>query len=372
MVCCRILTSRTQAWSLALAVAVGVLWTAAAPDAAQARKELLTTEEKELVGHVERVRLETLLLTSQGPVEADALAQIAAARLGQLGYSVVSDGHAPADATVKIKCEETKTWEGPERSGGDADSLDPAARLWKGPACQISYRIGTQTSDWRHEVRPPKSSAEVGSRKSGEPGSGSRAFSTLIEQLRHDDFPYLLAAEWRHLGRLLATLDGPGIEKANKVRLIGLIGSTQSDHAIPRLTTLLHDSDPDIAGAAATALGAVGNAGCIPPLLSLMASQHPSRRRAAAVGLGRLAPLYPNSEIVPAMLNALPGEPVETQIVMVRSLGKTTDRRILEPLRNLHRSVLKRRPSEMTPELNELKAALGIALDQFDGTHTEE
>jgi hypothetical protein len=363
---------RTQAWSLALGVAAGTSWIGAAPDTAQARKELLTTEEKELVGKVERLHLETLLLTSQGPAEAKALTHIAATRLEQLGYVVLSDGHTPADATVKIKCEEMKTWEGPERSGGDADSLDSAARLWKGPACQISYRIGAKTSDWRHEVRPLKNSGQNSSKKSVDTRSGSEALTALLEQLRHDDFPYLLATEWRHLNRLLVAIESPGIDKSQKVRLIGLIGSTQSEHAIPRLTTLLYDSDQDIAGAAATALGTVGTADCIAPLLSLMASDRPNQRRAAIIGLGRLAPLYPNTEIVPAMLKALPGEPVETQNLIVRSLGKTTDRRILEPLRSLHRSVLKPPPSELTPELHELKATLGIALDQFDGTHTEE
>lgn len=363
---------RPRMWSLALAVTLGALWMGTTPDSVQARKELLTTEEKEMVGRVERIHLETLLLTSRGPAEAEILNQVAATRLEQLGYSVIFDRHAPADAGVKIKCEEMKTWEGPERSGGDADSLDPAARLWKGPACQISYRIGTQSTDWRHEVRPRKNSGQAASQKAGEFGSSAEAVSALIEQLRQDDFPYLLATEWRHVNRLVAALDRPGIDKRNKARLIGLIGSTQSERAIPHLTTLLNDSDPDIAGAAATALGTVGNAGCIAPLLSLMASDRPNQRRAAAIGLGRLAPLYPNSEIVPTMLKALPAEPVETQILMVRSLGKTTDRRILEPLRSLHRSVLKRRPSEMTPELTELKATLGIALDQFDGTHTEE
>lgn len=333
---------------------------------------MLTAEEKALLGRVERVHLETLVLTSRGPAETPPLTRTAAARLEQLGYVIVVDGNAPSDVTVKIKCEESKTWEGTGQSGGDADSVDAAARLWKGPACQISYRIGTQNTDWRHEVRAAKTSGQNSSKKSGDADSGNAAISALLDQLRHDDFPYLLAAEWGQLNRLLTSLESPGIDKSKKLRLIGLIGSMQSEHAVPRLTTLLKDSDPDVAGAAATALGTVGEAVCIPPLLSLMASDRPNQRHAAAIGLGRLAPLYPNSEIVPTMLKALPREPVPTQILIVRALGKTTDRRILEPLRTLHRSVLKRPPGEMTPELTELKTTLGIALDQFDGTHTEE
>ena len=98
----------------------------------------------------------------------------------------------------------------------------------------------------------------------------------------------------------------------------------------------------------------------------------PNLQRAAAVGLGRLAPLHPASEIVPAFIAALPGESVPNQIILVRALGKTTDRQVLEPLKALHRSVLKQVRSDSSSELKELLASLGIALDGFDGVHTEE
>ncbi len=342
------------------------------PDIVEARKELLSQDEKDQLRKVERIHLELLTLTGKGPVDGAAVQRAASERLASLGYRIEDDRAQPADLTVKIKCEELKTWEGTGRSGGDADMVDAAARLWKGPACQITYRSGQRTADWRHEVRTPFANPLEAAKKAGQSDSGIFAIGALAERIKTDDFPFLLAADLGHVDRLVSALERPDLTKAQKVTVIGLIGGTQSAEAIPRVTALTKDTDPDVAAAAATALGTIGDAGCIPPLLTLMSSDKPDQRRMAAVGLGRLAPLYPNSEIVPTLLKALPSEPVPTQILVVRALGKTTDRRILEPLRALHRSVLKRPPGEITPELAELKSTLGIALDQFDGTHTEE
>lgn len=354
-------------------VAVGLsLSMLMAEDVSYARKELLTQEEKERLHQIERVQLDSLILTSKGSSDTAPLTAAATARLTQLGYRVISESGQPADATVKIKCEERKTWEGTGHSGGDADMVDAAARLWKGPACQISYRIDGHVSDWRHEIRASFSDPQEAAKKAGTPDAGAYAIATLIEQVGTDDFPFLLAAEWGQQARLVTALNSADRTPQQKVTIIGLIGNTQSVETIPTLTVALKGPDPAVAGAAAMALGTIGHEDAIPPLLSLFASSRPEQRRIAAIGLGRLAPLYPNSAIVPTLLAALPNEPVPTQILIVRSLGKTTDRRIIEPLRALHRSVLKRSPEQMTPELKELKSTLGIALDQFDGTHTEE
>jgi len=72
------------------------------------------------------------------------------------------------------------------------------------------------------------------------------------------------------------------------------------------------------------------------------------------------------------LIAQLPKEPVATQTEIVRALGKTADRRILEPLRALNRSVQDKTRADSSAELHELTRALGQSLDQFDGTHTEE
>jgi len=365
------ITSTGRAWGWAILLVGGVLiWSP--PDIGQARKELLTQEERDQQSRAERIHLDTLALTSHGPVDTTGLANAAAARLAQLGYRTIADPAQPHDVTVKIKCEELKTWEGTGHSGGDADMVDAAARLWKGPACQISYRFGTRWADWRHEVRTEFVNPQETARKAGESDAGAYAIAKLSERLQTDPFPFLLAAEWRQSSRLITTLDAAGTTAPQKQMVVGLLGSMLAVDAIPRLTSALMDPDPAVAQAAASALGTIGHEDSIPPLLNLFKSGTADQHRAAALGLGRLAPLHPNSDIVPTFLAALPNEPVPMQTILVRALGKTTDRRVLEPLRTLHRSVLKQARSDSTPELKELLTALGIALDGFDGTHTEE
>jgi hypothetical protein len=356
-----------------ISIVLGALLLGIAPDMGYARKELLTAEEKEQLRRAGRIHLDALALTTRGAVDPAPLTATVATRLEQLGYRVTDTAGQPADVTVKIKCEEVKTWEGPGLTGGDADMVDAAARVWKGPACQIAYLMGARRSDWRHEIRTDFASAQAAARQAGQADSGAYAIAALIEQLRRDDFPFLLAAEWEQPARLVAALDATGTTGPQKIVLIGLIGTMQAVDTIPRLTVALNDPDPAVAEAAATALGTIGHEDGIPALLSLFKSGTPEQRRAAAIGLGRLAPVHPNSEIVPTFLAALPREPVPIQIIMVSALGKTTDRRILGPLRALYRSVLKRAPEELSPELKELKTTLGIALDQFDdGTHVDE
>jgi hypothetical protein len=339
-------------------------------DIAHARKELLTAEEKDLLHRAEQIHLETLALSSHGPLDAGSITKTVSMRFERLGYRIVTDDGQPHEVTVKVKCEELKTWEGTGRSGGDADMVDAAARLWKGPACQLTYRFGTRWADWRHEVRTPFSDPQDAARQAGQTDAGAYAIAALTRQLQTDPFPFLLAADWGQSSRLIKALDESGATVTQKQTVIGLLGQMIAVDAIPRLTALLKDPDPAVVQSAATALGTIGHEDGIPalPLQHGHARPAPRRRR----WMGRLAPLHPNSDIVPTLISALPNEPLQTQIVLVRALGKTTDRRVLLPLRTLHRSVLKQARSDSSPETKELLAALGIALDGFDGVHTEE
>ena len=342
------------------------------PDITQARKELLTAEEKDLLHRAEQIHLETLALSSQGPLEAGGITKAVATRFERLGYRIVTDGSQPHEVTVKVKCEELKTWEGTGRSGGDADMMDAAVRLWKGPACQLTYRFGTRWADWRHEVRTAFSNPQDAARQAGQADAGVYAITKLIEQLQLDPFPFLLAAEWGQSSRLVQALDANSTTPPQKQVVIGLLGDMLAVDAIPRLTAALRDSDQAIVQSAATALGTIGHENGIPALLALFKTGSPDQHRAAAAGLGRLAPLHPNSGIVPTLIAALPAESVPNQIIIVRALGKTTDRQVLGPLKALHRSVLKQARSDSSAETKELLASLGIALDGFDGVHTEE
>jgi hypothetical protein len=341
------------------------------PDMAHARKELLTAEEKDLLHRAEQIHLETLALSSHGPLDAGNITKVISTRFERLGYRIVTDNGRPHEVTVKVKCEELKTWEGTGRSGGDADMVDAAVRLWKGPACQLSYRFGARWADWRHEIRTPFSNPQEAARQAGQTDAGAYAIAALTQQLQTDPFPFLLAADWGQSARLIKALDESGATVTQKQAVIGLLGQMLAVDAIPRLTTSLKDPDPAVVQSASTALGTIGHEDCIPALLALFKTGTPDQHRAAA-GLGRLAPLHPHSDIVPTFIAALPNEPLQTQIILVRALGKTTDRRVLTPLRTLHRSVLKQARSDSSPETKELLASLGIALDGFDGVHTEE
>ena len=345
---------------------------AGVPDMTHARKELLTAEEKDLLHHAEQIHIEALALTSHGPLDASGVTRAVAAQLERLGYRIVADGAQPHDVTIKVKCKELKTWEGTGRSGGDADMVDAAARLWKGPACQLSYRFGTRWADWRHEVRTPFTNPQEAARQAGQTDASAYAIATLIQQLQTDSFPFLLAADWGQSARLIKALDESGATITQKQTVVGLLGQMIAVDAIPRLTASLKDPDPAVVQSAATALGTIGHEECIPALLALFNTGAPDQHRAAAVGLGRLAPLHPNSGIVPTLIAALPSESVPNQIIIVRALGKTTDRQVLPPLKTLHRSILKQARSDSSPETKELLASLGIALDGFDGVHTEE
>jgi hypothetical protein len=345
----------------------GVL--SAITDVADAHREIFTAEERAQLKAADVIHLDALALTNRGAADAQGIRETAAAGLRSLGYTIVRDANEPHDVTVKIKCEEHKTWEGPVVSGGDADRLGAAARLWKGPACQITYRVGNQSSDWRHEVRDD---AAIQAADPDHATPAGTVLAGLTARLAEDPFPFLLAGAWDQSGRLLAVLDDARLPPVHRTTVITLLGNMSAVDAIPALTRALKDPDPAIAQSAAHALGAIGDAACIPLLLDQLAQENQQTRLAAIKGLGRLAALHPNSPVVPALLMQLPKEPVSLQIEIVRALGTTTDRRILGPLRTLNRSVQDRTRSDSGPELKELRRVLGQSLDQFDGVHTDE
>jgi hypothetical protein len=339
---------------------------------ALAHRELFTPEEKEQLKAAERIQLETLALTDRGAVDAAGIAATVASRLKTLGYSVVDDPAQPHDVTVKVKCEERKVWEGTVTTGGDADQPDAASRLWKGPACQITYRLDTRRSDWRHEVRGEPAETAAADNSADQAQTGVRAMAHLTARLADDPFPLLLAGAWGQTSRLTRMLDDPALPQTQKPTIITLLGNMFAVEAIPSLSRKLNEKDPAVVQSAAVALGTIGHQDCIPLLLEQLKQDNPAPRLAAIKGLGRLAPLHPTSDIVPALLAQLPRETLTAQIEIVRALGKTTDRRVLDPLRALNRSVQENTRSDSNPEWKELKRALGQSLDQFDGTHTEE
>ena len=118
-----------------------------------AYRDHFTMEQKALLGKIQTVRIEAIALADKGAVDAAPIAELVARRMGELGYTIVREADKPHDAVVKVKCEQRKTWEGTTSAGGDADLPDAPSRLWKGPACQLTYLLGDMKVKWQREVR---------------------------------------------------------------------------------------------------------------------------------------------------------------------------------------------------------------------------
>src|SRR6185503_1399617 len=91
---------------------------------AEAYRDYLTAEQKAQLEKIQTVLVEAIALTDKGTADAAPLTEVAARRMGELGYTIVGEANKPHDATLKLKCEQRKTWEGTTPSGGDADLPD--------------------------------------------------------------------------------------------------------------------------------------------------------------------------------------------------------------------------------------------------------
>jgi hypothetical protein len=138
-----------------------------------AYRDYFTTGQKALLEKIHTLRIEAIALADQGVLDATPLTELVARRMGELGFTVIREAGKPHDAVLKVKCEERKTWEGTTSAGGDADLPDAPSRLWKGPACQMTYRLGDMKVHWQKEVRTEFEDAgqAAQSAKAGDPGA---------------------------------------------------------------------------------------------------------------------------------------------------------------------------------------------------------
>ena len=172
-----------------------------------AYRDYFTTEQKALLAKIQTVRIEAIALADQGAVDAAPIDELVVRRMGELGYTIVQEADKPHDAVVKVKCEQRKTWEGTTSAGGDADLPDAPSRLWKGPACQMTYRLGDMKVKWQKEVRTEFEDAAQAAQSANAGDPGAYAMGKLRDMLETYEFPLLLAAEWGQSARLLKLLD---------------------------------------------------------------------------------------------------------------------------------------------------------------------
>lgn len=330
-----------------------------------AYRDYFTPEQKALLEKIQTLRIEAIALTDKGVVDAAPIAELVARRMDELGYKVVGDAGSPHDVVIKVKCEQRKIWEGTTAAGGDADLPDAPSRLWKGPACQLTYLLGTMKINWRKEVRTDFEDAGQAALSANAGDPGVYAMGKLRHVLETYEFPLLLAAEWGQPERLLKLLDQSDTPQARRIKIISLLGEMQADEALPKLKEALKDRD-----LAKQAIGAMGNLGKegIPLLVDIMnTSPQPGLQAAAAKGLGQLGGMHGDASVVPPLLVKLQDPKTDWSVLteVAWALGKIPDKRSIQPLYDLDKKLQALRDPENLP-LKKLKEAVFWAIKQCD------
>src|ERR1044072_4107662 len=353
-------TMRVALWLSTLIFSFVIL----SPFPSWAYRDYFTAEQKALLDKIQTVRIEAIALADKGEIDATPIAELVAHRMGELGFTVAREAGRPHDAVVKIKCEQRKTWEGTTSAGGDADLPDAPSRLWKGPACQLTYLLGETRIKWQKEDRTDFEDAAAAalSANAGEPGV--YAVGKLREKLEQYDFPVLLAAEWGHPERLLKLLDAADTPQVRKIKIISLLGEMQADEALPTLKAALKDKN--LSKEAAVALGSMGKDG-IPLLVDILKhSKQPELQAAAAEGVGDLGNIHKDSSVVPPLLEMLdaPGIDITVQTEVAWALGRVHDSGSVHTLFNLDKKLQKIRNDPPDPKIKKLKEAVFWSIKQ--------
>ncbi len=332
---------------------------------AHAYREYFTPEQRAQLEKIQTVLVDVITITDKGGVEAGALADIVAQRLNEMGYVTVRDPTSPHDVILRTKCEQRKTWEGTTAAGGDADLPDAPSRLWKGPACQLTYVLGGMKIKWQKEVRTEFEDSVAAAQAAQEVDPALYAITKLQEALGKYEFPLLLAAEWGHADRLLKMLDSPDVSQSRKIKIMSLLGEMQADEALPRLKEALKDRD--LAKQAIVSMGNLGKDG-IPLLVDLMSSSpQPEIQAAAAKGLGQLGGLHGDASVVLPLLAKLQDPKTDWTVLteVAWALGKIPDKRSIQPLYDLDKKLQAiRDPDNVT--LKKLKEAVFWSIKQCD------
>ncbi|MBM4127958.1 MAG: HEAT repeat domain-containing protein [Nitrospira sp.] len=351
--------------SLALSTGL-LLWMVLQPASpALAHREQFTPEQRVQLENIQTVLVETVALTEKGGTGARAIAEVAGRRLAEIGYTVAQDATRPHDVVFRVKCEQRKTWEGTTAGGGDADLPDAPSRLWKGPACQLTYALGGMKVKWQKEVRTDFDDAVAAARTAQAADPGTYALGKLQEAMEQYEFPLLLAAEWGHSERLLKLLDSGDTSQARKLKIISLLGEMQADEALPTLKAALKDRD--LGKQALAAIGNLGKDG-IPLLIDLMnTAPQLEVQAAAAKGLGQIGGTLGDASVVPPLLAKLQDLKTDWTVLIevAWALGKIPDKRSIQPLYDLDKKLQAIRDPDNVV-LKKLKEAVFWSIKQCD------
>ncbi len=340
--------------------------------ASEARRIHLTPEQKTQLENVQTVLVEVLALTEKGTHDPSPLVATVKARLEDMGYTVTTDPSQPHDVEVKVKCEEQKTVTGTSPTGGDVDLADAPNRLWKGPACLLTYFLQHNDLQWKKEVRTTFADARKAAQQAQVDDAGTYAMDQLNQRLSEYDFPVLLSAEWGQIDRLLKLLDNPNTPKLRKVKILSVLSDVHAEEALPQLTKLLESTD--LQQETINALSGAG-ADSIPVLIDLFQTSRQSSIRAeAAKALGHIAaktgdprPIPPLVQYVSSLLPQLKTSedidfPVLTEVVW--AIGKQRWEGSLKPIRELQQKIWV--IFDNSKEMAELREATSWTYKQID------
>lgn len=266
----------------------------------EARRIHLTPEQQTQLAQANTILLNVLALTEKGPVDNSPLLKTITTRLEDLNYTVITDSAQPHDIEFKVKCEERKTWTGTSATGGDVELADAPDRLWKGPACLLTYRLHHRDLDWKKEIHTSFSDAVQAAQEAKVANSGTYAMSQLNQRLAEYDFPILLSAEWGQIDRLLMLLDRPTTPKLRKVTILSVLSDLHAEEALPKLQQLLKSTD--LQQETINALAGTG-IHSIPLLIDFFETSTQSPIRAeAAKALGKLAAKTGDPSTIPPLV----------------------------------------------------------------------
>jgi len=267
----------------------------------EARRVHLTPEQQTQLANADSILIRVLALTEKGPADHLPFLKTITSRLQELNYAVITDPAQPHDVEFKIKCEERKTWTGTSSTGGDVDLPDAPDRLWKGPACLLTYRLDHRDLDWKKEIRTSFPDAVQAAKEAKVANAGDYAMMHLNQRLEEYDFPILLSAEWGQVDRLLQLLDNPNTPKLRKVKILSVLSELNAEEALPKLTQLLETTDLQQETIKALAGAGIDS---IPLLIDFFEnSTQPTIRSEAAKTLGNIAAKTGDPRTIPPLVN---------------------------------------------------------------------
>lgn len=267
---------------------------------ANARRIHLSPEQHAQLANANSILVKVLALTEKGPVDASPFVQTITTRLEEMGYTVITDPTQSHDIEFKVKCEERKTWTGTSATGGDVELADAPDRLWKGPACLLTYYLNHRDLDWKKEIRTSFPDAAQAAQQANINNPGQYAMTHLNQRLTEYEFPLLLSAEWGQVDRLLQQLDDHKTPKLRKAKILSLLSDVNAEQALPKLTQLLESTD--LQEETINALSGAG-ADSIPLLIDFFETSKQSGIRAeAAKALGNVAAKTGDPRTIPPLV----------------------------------------------------------------------